>query len=150
MVKQLSPSEALLVQRRLPVPPAKVFEAFTDPERLARWFAPLDEMRTVVHTLDPRPGGAWRLDMIHGERVMSLGGVYHTVRHPDLLVFTWRWEGSAEETLVRIELAPAKGGCELIMTHEKFLTTESKIEHGKGWNGCLDRISRAWEEPIGA
>jgi uncharacterized protein YndB with AHSA1/START domain len=52
-----SPSEALLVQRRLPVPPAKVFEAFTDPARLARWFAPIADWKTVVHELDARVGG---------------------------------------------------------------------------------------------
>lgn len=139
-----SPTEALLVQRRLPVPPEKVFEAFTDPNRLARWFAPMDDMRTVVHTLDAQPGGAWRLDMIAGDRVMTVGGTYQEIRKPDLLVFTWRWEGTDEETIVRIELAPAKGGCELILTHERFLTEASKVEHGKGWEGCLNRLPNAW------
>jgi uncharacterized protein YndB with AHSA1/START domain len=144
MVK--SPSEALLVQRRLPVPPAKVFEAFTDPARLARWFAPMNDWRTIVHELDARVGGRYRVDMVppSGEP-NRLHGEYRELRKPDLLVFTWRWEGSPEETLVRIELKPAKGGCEFFLTHEKFLTQESKVQHAQGWEGCLTRLDRALE-----
>jgi uncharacterized protein YndB with AHSA1/START domain len=141
MVKHASPSEALLLQRRLPVPPEKIFEAFTDPKRLSRWFAPMEEMRTVVHELEPRVGGSYRLDMVapNGD-AHKLSGVYQELRKPDLLVFTWRWEGSPEETLVRIELRPVKGGCELLLTHERFLTAASKKEHGEGWEGCLARL----------
>ena len=144
MVKS-SPSEALLVQRRLPVPPEKIFEAFTDPKRLSRWFAPQDEMTTVVHELDARVGGRYRLDMVGpgGSPVHSLSGVYQTLDKPNLLVFTWRWKDSPEETIVRIELQPAKGGCELILTHERFLSEESKLDHGKGWDGCLARLPKA-------
>ncbi len=138
------PTEALLVQRRLPVPPVKVFEAFTDANRLARWFAPADAMRTVVRALDARPGGEWRVDMIDGDRVMTVGGTYREVRKPDLLVFTWRWEGADEETLVRVELVPVEGGCEIILTHERFATEASKVEHGKGWDACLRRLPNAW------
>lgn len=145
MVKHVSPTEALLVQRRLPVPPEKIFEAFTDPKRLSRWFAPQDDMTTVVHELDARVGGRYRLDMVGpgGAPVFSLSGVYQTLERPNLLIFTWRWKDSPEETLVRIELRPAKGGCELFLTHERFLSEASKVEHGKGWDGCLARLPKA-------
>ena len=145
MAKQ-SPSEALLVQHRLPVPPEKVFEAFTDPKRLAKWFAPTDEMTTVVHELDPRVGGRYRLDMVGpgGSPVYKLSGVYQELSKPRLLLFTWQWEHEPEEeTLVRIELTPAKGGCELVLTHERFLSAESKKGHAEGWEGCLARLPKA-------
>lgn len=141
-----SPSEALLVQRRLPVPPAKVFEAFTDPARLARWFAPMNDWQTIVHELDPRVGGRSRVDMVPPDGPPNrLHGEYVELRKPDLLVFTWQWEGSPEETLVRIELKPAKGGCEFFLTHEKFLTPGSKAQHAEGWEGCLARLPSALE-----
>lgn len=144
MVK--SPSEALLVQRRLPVPPAKVFEAFTDPARLARWFAPIADWKTVVHELDARVGGSYRVDMVPPSGAANrLHGRYVELRKPDLLVFTWQWEGSPEETLVRIELKPAKGGCELFLTHDKFLTPASKAQHAEGWDGCLGRLDLSLE-----
>lgn len=103
-------------------------------------------MTTVVHEFDARLGGRYRLDMVEpGGIAHKLSGVYQTLDKPNLLIFTWRWEGSPEETLVRIELQPAKGGCELILTHERFLDDASRIEHAKGWEGCLARLPKAVE-----
>ncbi|MEA3198736.1 MAG: hypothetical protein QOE90_164 [Thermoplasmata archaeon] len=144
MVK--SPSEALLLQRRLPVPPEKVFDAFTDPARLARWFAPMDDWRTVVHELDAREGGRYRVDMVPPTGPPNrLHGTYTQLRRPDLLVFTWRWEGSPEETIVRIELTPIRGGCEMLLTHELFAGPDSTKQHAEGWEGCLARLPAALE-----
>ena len=46
--------------------PERVFDAWTDPAKLARWFGP-DGFTTTTHELDLRPGGSWR----------------HTMRGPD-------------------------------------------------------------------
>jgi uncharacterized protein YndB with AHSA1/START domain len=75
--------------------------------------------------------------------VHSLSGVYQQVDRPHLLVFTWRWDGQDEETLVRLELRAIKGGAELLLTHERFLSEESKKEHAQGWEGCLARLPGA-------
>lgn len=43
-------------------PREKVFQAFTDPNRLAQWWGPKD-FTNVIHEFDFRPGGKWRLTM---------------------------------------------------------------------------------------
>jgi uncharacterized protein YndB with AHSA1/START domain len=54
-----------IVSRRVfAAPPALVFEAFSDPNRLARWWGPKGFTNTI-HEFDFRPGGAWRFVM-HG------------------------------------------------------------------------------------
>jgi uncharacterized protein YndB with AHSA1/START domain len=50
--------------RLLDAPRDLVFTAWTDPDRLARWWGPLGFTNTF-HEFDPRPGGVWRLVM-HG------------------------------------------------------------------------------------
>jgi uncharacterized protein YndB with AHSA1/START domain len=50
--------------RTFEAPRERVFEAFCDPSRLARWWGP-NGFTSTVHALDPRPGGSWRLTM-HG------------------------------------------------------------------------------------
>jgi uncharacterized protein YndB with AHSA1/START domain len=45
-------------------PRDRVFEAFSDPDRLARWWGPTGFTNTI-HEFDLRPGGAWRVAM-HG------------------------------------------------------------------------------------
>lgn len=44
--------------------PAQIFDALSDPERLARWWGP-DGFRNTFHRFDFWPGGAWSFTM-HG------------------------------------------------------------------------------------
>lgn len=50
--------------RTFAVPRERVFEAFHDPVRLARWWGPRG-FRNTFEVFDPRPGGAWR-SVLHG------------------------------------------------------------------------------------
>ena len=44
--------------------PTKLFEAFSDPTQLAKWWGP-EGFTNTIHEFDFHPGGAWRLTM-HG------------------------------------------------------------------------------------
>lgn len=54
----------VLITRDFDAPPERVWAAWTDPERLARWFGP-DGFRITTHAWDFRVGGTWRFTM-HG------------------------------------------------------------------------------------
>lgn len=56
--------EEILCCRDVPVTPQQIFNAFQDPERLARWWGPKG-FRNTFETFDFRPGGEWRFIM-HG------------------------------------------------------------------------------------
>ena len=59
----LEPSDVEIVYERVLAAPRKlVFEAFTDPRRLERWWGP-EGFTSRFEAFDPRPGGAWRLVM---------------------------------------------------------------------------------------
>ncbi len=50
--------------REIPANPEAVFEAFSDPVRLARWWGP-DGFTNSFHIFEFRPGGRWEFTM-HG------------------------------------------------------------------------------------
>jgi predicted 3-demethylubiquinone-9 3-methyltransferase (glyoxalase superfamily)/uncharacterized protein YndB with AHSA1/START domain len=52
-----------LSSRTMPFAPEAVFAAFTDPERLARWWGPRG-FSNDFRTCEIRPGGIWEFDMI--------------------------------------------------------------------------------------
>lgn len=52
----------LVSTRTFPHPPAALFAAFADPERLARWWGPAGATNEF-HEFDLRPGGRWRFTM---------------------------------------------------------------------------------------
>ena len=58
----------MVLERDFAASPQEVYEAFTDPDRLAQWFGPLGfhVPRSTVR-VDARPGGFWRLVMVNNE-----------------------------------------------------------------------------------
>jgi uncharacterized protein YndB with AHSA1/START domain len=82
-----NPELEILSARTFDAPRERVFEAFTDPARLARWWGPKGFTNTFQE-FDLRPGGTWRF-LMHGPD----GGVYPNesvfveVVRPERIVF---------------------------------------------------------------
>ncbi len=145
-----SPS-SLVIQRRLPAPPARVWQAWTDPELVRRWFSP-GAMRVDEAELDVRVGGSYRIVMRSPEgEPHSPAGVYQQVVPGEKLVFSWKWAEAELVTRVTVELRPVGDGeTELTLTHEGFVDAADRENHGQGWNGCLAKLPQLVAEPAGA
>lgn len=137
----LQPS--LTLKRRLKAPPAKVFAAWTDPEKMTRWMGP-GEIKTMRVEADTRVGGRYRIVMqAPGGEEYDVGGVYREVVANEKLVFTWAWRSAPErESLVTLLLKPDGDGTLLTLTHEQFADEESRNGHEQGWKSSLDKLEK--------
>src|SRR5260370_33644235 len=71
---------SLTVKRRLNAPPAKVYAAWTDPEKMTRWFGPANaRIGSVQADIDARIGGRLRISFSTGDEYSEAGGVYREV-----------------------------------------------------------------------
>lgn len=61
-VESSNTDREIVSTRTFPVPRERVFQAFSDPAQLARWWGPKGFTNTIDE-FDLRPGGAWRLTM---------------------------------------------------------------------------------------
>jgi len=131
-------AEKLILTRTFKAPVERVYAAWTDPEKMRRWFAPGD-MTVPDAEADVRVGGRYRVTMQGGECEFNVtGGVYREVIPNHRLVFTWQWEGTDLETLVTLEFRSVSANeTELTLTHEGFDNESTRDKHGEGWNGCL-------------
>jgi uncharacterized protein YndB with AHSA1/START domain len=78
----------LLVERRFEAPRELVWQAWTEPERLAQWWGP-NGFTTIIPTMDVRPGGVWHYCMQSPEWGDAWGkAIYREVVPPDRLVYT--------------------------------------------------------------
>jgi uncharacterized protein YndB with AHSA1/START domain len=137
-----SPTHSLEVRRTIHASPERIYDAWTTADALTRWFAPSSDFTTVVHTVDLRVGGHYRIEMRHRDGSSHIAvGAYRELTRPTRLSFSWRWEGTPmTDTLVTIELRPSGASTELVLTHSGFTTEHDRNEHTKGWTGCLARI----------
>ncbi len=133
---------SLVLKRRINAPPAKVYEAWTDPAKLARWFGPHQVERVEAET-DVRVGGRYRV-IAHttGGEVHEVSGIYREVVANQKLVFTWAWRSTPErESLVTIKLKPDGAGALLTLTHAQFFDEPARERHESGWTQALDKLA---------
>jgi uncharacterized protein YndB with AHSA1/START domain len=135
---------ALELKHTFAAPAAKVFEAWTRPEAVRRWFGPSDDFTVTDCQVDAQPGGPYRVSMRHsGGDSHTAFGTYREIVLNEKLVFTWAWEGenAQEETLVTVTFAGKGNQTELTLKHERFQTVEARDNHQQGWTGTLQRLA---------
>jgi uncharacterized protein YndB with AHSA1/START domain len=83
------PAYDLLLERYVDVKPAQVWAAWTEPQRLVKWFCPRP-WQTVECEIDLRPGGIFRTVMQspEGERLPQNLACYLEVVTNERLVWT--------------------------------------------------------------
>ena len=134
---------SLTLKRRLRATPEKVFRAWTDQQKLARWFGP-GEVEPVHVDIDARVGGRYRIVMRtpDGEE-HDVGGIYREVVPNEKLVFTWAWKSTPErESIVTVLIKPDGDGSLLTLIHEQFFDEAARDRHQHGWTGSLDKLER--------
>jgi uncharacterized protein YndB with AHSA1/START domain len=143
MVTATAAKPSLTIKRRLKAPPAKVYAAWTDPEKVKGWMGP-GEVKAKSAVSDLRVGGSYRWIMVapSGEE-HDVGGVYREIVPNEKLVFTWAWKSTPErESLVTVLLKPDGDGTLLTLTHEQFFDDDARDRHQYGWNGALDKMEK--------
>jgi uncharacterized protein YndB with AHSA1/START domain len=82
----------LVVTRVFDAPRGLVFEAWTKPEHVRKWYG-LRSMTTTVCEIDLRPGGAWRWGQAGPDgQEYVFSGVYKEIVPPERLVYTEMFE----------------------------------------------------------
>lgn len=144
----------LQLTRVFDAPRELVFSAWTNVNHFQHWFgaAACEGSSLESVKMDPRVGGKYRLQVRRADgEYFTTVGVYREVKPPERLVFTWQFEkdgagdqfGEVEppEMLVTVEFKARGTQTELILTHEKFASEESRDRHQDGWTRCLNELA---------
>lgn len=138
----------LRLTRRFEAPRERLFDAWTDPALLRRWWAALHGWDTSLAEVDLRPGGRYRLSMrdADADATYTVAGEYVEIHPPERLSYTWTWEGEpelmqgSEGTLVVVDFLSEGNATEVVLTHTGFADDGIRDLHAGGWGGCLDNL----------
>ena len=122
---------------RVEASPDTVFSYFVDPAKIVRWMG-------TTATLEPRPGGDFRIDY-NGKDIAR--GSYLEVDPPRRVVFSWGWEMPGDPvppgaSTVEVTLAPSGLGTIVRLRHSG-LPPASIDGHVEGWDYFLPTLAGA-------
>ena len=120
----------LLVTRTFNGPARIVFEAWTKPELIKRWWVPKSVgMNLLSCEMDVRVGGKYRFVFAHGDSTMAFFGKYLEVIPNSRLVWTNEEGDDGAVTTVTFE---EKDGKTLLAMHELYPSKEALDAAGTG------------------
>ena len=145
--------DAVVVEIFIVAPPARVFQAITDPNQASQWWGQKGMYRITERTADFRPGGKYSSVGAGADgKSFRVDGEYLEIDPPRLLVHTWisSWCG-ALKTVVRWELEPrvvhglhhqgpqrVGTGTVVRVRHEGFgANQKAGSDHAQGWTRVL-------------
>jgi uncharacterized protein YndB with AHSA1/START domain len=153
-IAQITPdNDTVVAEIFVAAPPARVFQAISDPAQTAQWWGQRGMYRLSETKADVRVGGRWLSAGIGKDgKPFKVEGEYLEVDPPRLLVHTWNpnYENIGN-TVVRWELEPRPvhglqhGGPNRVGTgtlvrvrHSGFAgNVASAKSHGEGWKRVL-------------
>ncbi|CAH0249161.1 SRPBCC domain-containing protein [Roseomonas sp. CECT 9278] len=132
----------LTLVRRIKAAPAKVFDAWTQPEVLALWWGP-HHTRVSEAEIDARTGGRFRIVLVEDAGPShEVSGTYAEVVPEQRLAFSWAWTNAPERvSRVTVAFRPIPEGTEVTVTHDRFADEGTATRHRRGWTESLDRLT---------
>ncbi len=143
-----------VLDRVFAAPRELVWQAWTDPELLARWYGP--GVETIIHKFDLKPGGSWLNEMKWGENSMLSKVIFTEVAAPERLV--WHHHSSTDAKwntisnpkmpdwprvlLTTVTFDDDGGKTKVRLTWVPFEATEAEIAC---FAGSVENMGKGWE-----
>lgn len=133
------------VERVLDAPIEKVFELWTKPELLNKWFNNKSATQWYTYT-DMEEKKCYALDYhdITGEEtgvpgaVFRVIGEYKEIKQNEKLVFSWVDESFNYESMVSVHFEAQGAKTKVSLRHSNVFEKEWIARFNQGWNGCFE------------
>lgn len=139
----------LRLQHTFAASPEQVFDAWTNPVVLERWWAAQPTWDSPGCEVDLRVGGQYVLRMRDDQtgELHVVGGEYREIDRPRRLVYTWCWQGDkaihpGHVSLVTVEFrAEGEDRTTVVLEHSGLPSQESNERHAIGWEGIFANLA---------
>jgi len=144
--------DTFVIERRLPSPPTRVFAAFADQTKKARWFGCVEGWEVAEHTIDFRVGGreVWRGGP-PGDTPHRNDTYYHDIVPDERIVWSYAMQLGGRRisvSLATVELSPDGTGTRMRFTEQGVHLDghDGIADRKRGTKDLLDNLERALRE----
>jgi uncharacterized protein YndB with AHSA1/START domain len=133
------------IERTFPASAEDVFDAWTSPEVMRRWFHPGSDWDTPRAEVDLREGGKVRVVMRRPDGTEAgAHGEYTLIDRPHRLEMTWTFDDDlSNEQQIELSFSEDEGSTKVLMVNSGISTDERRDGQDRGWRACLDQLERA-------
>jgi uncharacterized protein YndB with AHSA1/START domain len=137
-------TDAVIVERTLNAPVARVWQALTDVDQMREWYFDLKEFK-------PQVGFEFEFIVEHeGNSYHHLCRITEVIPQKKI-AYTWRYKGEPGDSLVTIDLSPESNKTKLRLTHEGLETFPKTPAYARknfeaGWTAIADELKKLVEE----
>ncbi len=130
------------IEKTINAPVEKVFDAWLNPETMAKFMYPLSDMPASDVEINPTLGGSFTIIMHPEGQDLPHKGEYLEIDRPHRLKFTWESDHLITGSTVTLDFKPVNENQTLILlTHVKFRDEETRNDHEGGWTNILDMLN---------
>lgn len=132
------------IERTFAASAESVFDAWTSPEVMRRWFHCAPEWDTPEAEVDLRVGGKVRVVMRQPDGTeVEAKGEYTLIDRPRRLVMTWTFDDDpSNEQLIDLSFSESDGSTTVLMINSGVSTDGRRDAQEWGWRGCFDELER--------
>jgi uncharacterized protein YndB with AHSA1/START domain len=140
----VDPAREVRIERTFDASPEEVFDAWTSPEVMRRWFHVGPDWETPEAEVDLRVGGKFRVRMRRPNGTEAvIAGEYTEIDRPHTLVLTCTFsDDPGNEQLVELRFSESAGSTTVVLVNSGISTDERRDAQDDGWHGCFDQLER--------
>ncbi len=132
------------IERTFAASAEEVFDAWTSPEVMRRWFHCGPDWETPVAEVDLRVGGRVRVVMRRPDGTEVEGrGELTLIDRPRRLLMTWIFDDDpSNQQLIELSFSESEGSTTVLMVNSGISTDERRDAQEEGWHRCLYELER--------
>ena len=132
------------IERTFAASAEDVFDAWTSPEVMRRWFHCEADWETPEAEVDLRVGGRIRVVMRQPDGTKAEAhGEYTLIDRPRRLAMTWTFhDDPSNEQLIELSFSESEDSTRVVLVNSRISTDQRRDAQDWGWNGCLDQLER--------
>jgi uncharacterized protein YndB with AHSA1/START domain len=132
------------IERTFDAPAEDVFDAWTSPEVMRRWFHCDADWETSEAVVDLRVGGKILVVMRRPDGTEhGASGEFTLIDRPHRLEMTWTFDDEpSNRQMIALSFSESEGSTTLVMVNSGISTVERRDGQHEGWHGCFDELER--------